>query len=761
MNAVAQGRRWSWTALGALVALALAVGLAERMGARWPTDNRIASWALRGEESERLRRFHQRFGGDESVQFRLDGLSESSPQAWELAARLASRQARSPAVEAALDPFRLPDLSTLSREAGSEEPGARLEEQALSATDARARLERARERPVVEALDLADADLTRVDWLLAVRPSATPDERRELVQLLEHSAREAEAAGLEPRYAGHPVLTAALDAEAKRVEKRFTPLLVIVALVCLALVLRSLGLALAVVLLAALAATGVRAGLLLVGWPSNMILVAAGPLALVLQLAGSLHFVNAFRCERFRGHAPASALRRGRRHVMPALVLAAATTSLGFAVFATSRIEAVRRLGTAVAVTVLAAALLGVLVLSIVLSGYAGASAKRRSERNALSGRRIVRFALARRGPVLVLGIVTISLGIGAAWHLEQSTNALDFFPNSSRVRADFVGLERDGAPLSTVELIGRLELSSGDHVAPSPSEVLEFWDDAMPVRLLRETQAERVFGPELVRSELEALLGSSAATGLTLAPALKTARRYDAESGLWRWSVGLSTTGTGELIRRTREIEAVARRVARDRASARGDVIGQWSFSTTGSLPAALAMQGELLSTLASSLALAICVGSALFAFVVRSLRELGVVLATNLLPVAFVVLASAVLGWKLDAATVMVAAVVYGLGVDNTMHLFVAAGGRGRSRARPLRSILRAFDRVTPPALQSALALALGFAALGLSGFAPTAHFGILVSLGVLAAAWADLVLLPALWIRSARLESTPRAS
>ena len=51
--------------------------------------------------------------------------------------------------------------------------------------------------------------------------------------------------------------------------------------------------------------------------------------------------------------------------------------------------------------------------------------------------------------------------------------------------------------------------------------------------------------------------------------------------------------------------------------------------------------------------------------------------------------------------------------------------------------------------PALTSSLALAVGFAALGFSGFAPTAHFGTLVSLGALAALGADLLLLGALWI------------
>jgi predicted RND superfamily exporter protein len=95
------------------------------------------------------------------------------------------------------------------------------------------------------------------------------------------------------------------------------------------------------------------------------------------------------------------------------------------------------------------------------------------------------------------------------------------------------------------------------------------------------------------------------------------------------------------------------------------------------------------------------------------------------------------------LDAATVMVASVVMGLAVDNTFHVLRAARGGG-ARAR-----LAALDAVGGAALASTLALAVGFAALAASDFAPTARFGGLTALGVLAAFVGDFLVLPALWI------------
>jgi predicted RND superfamily exporter protein len=94
------------------------------------------------------------------------------------------------------------------------------------------------------------------------------------------------------------------------------------------------------------------------------------------------------------------------------------------------------------------------------------------------------------------------------------------------------------------------------------------------------------------------------------------------------------------------------------------------------------------------------------------------------------------------------MVAAAVLGLAVDNTFHLMYAAGTAQPVR---MRAALRAFERVGRAAAISSAALALGFLILALSGFAPTARFGLLCAVGAASALLADLVVLPARWIRS----------
>ncbi|MEM9801753.1 MAG: hypothetical protein AAGA20_15615, partial [Planctomycetota bacterium] len=172
------------------------------------------------------------------------------------------------------------------------------------------------------------------------------------------------------------------------------------------------------------------------------------------------------------------------------------------------------------------------------------------------------------------------------------------------------------------------------------------------------------------------------------------------------------------------------------------------------GSVPAMLAMQDVLIGTLVRSILLTALVSAAFFLFVTRDRRELVAAFITNVAPLSIVAIGAWIAGVPLDGATVMVAACVLGLAVDNTLHLLVAARRPGvrlvDHPAPDARARLRAFDRVGTAAFVSSAALALGFGALALSGFAPTARFGALAALGCVAALASDLVVLPALWVR-----------
>ena len=101
--------------------------------------------------------------------------------------------------------------------------------------------------------------------------------------------------------------------------------------------------------------------------------------------------------------------------------------------------------------------------------------------------------------------------------------------------------------------------------------------------------------------------------------------------------------------------------------------------------------------------------------------------------------------LGVKLDMATALVASVALGLSVDDTFHCLLQF--RRERLARSFTESLFASYSVTGPGvLLSSLAVAVGFAALRLSEFAPFSNFGTMVGIATAGSTLGNLVLLPA---------------
>ncbi|MEJ7638495.1 MAG: MMPL family transporter, partial [Singulisphaera sp.] len=132
---------------------------------------------------------------------------------------------------------------------------------------------------------------------------------------------------------------------------------------------------------------------------------------------------------------------------------------------------------------------------------------------------------------------------------------------------------------------------------------------------------------------------------------------------------------------------------------------------------------------------------------------------LVPTLLAVALVLGLMGWLGVKLDLATALVASVALGLSVDDTFHCLLQFR---RERAElPFRESLFASYAVTGPGvLLSSLAVAVGFAALWFSEFAPFSIFGMMVGIATAGSTLGNLVLLPACLTLGDRLLSRLKA-
>jgi predicted RND superfamily exporter protein len=108
--------------------------------------------------------------------------------------------------------------------------------------------------------------------------------------------------------------------------------------------------------------------------------------------------------------------------------------------------------------------------------------------------------------------------------------------------------------------------------------------------------------------------------------------------------------------------------------------------------------------------------------------------------------------LGWArlpLDIGSVMTASIALGMAIDGTLHFLTFYRRAVDAGQDPRAAVDGAFEHSAGALAQSSVVCALGILVFGLSTFAPTSRFAVMLALLVAAALAGDLVLLPAMLV------------
>jgi hypothetical protein len=135
------------------------------------------------------------------------------------------------------------------------------------------------------------------------------------------------------------------------------------------------------------------------------------------------------------------------------------------------------------------------------------------------------------------------------------------------------------------------------------------------------------------------------------------------------------------------------------------------------------------------------------LLALLFRSLRGALICLVPNLAPLFFIFVLMGATGIALDVATVLIAGVILGITVDDTIHLYHGYLQRIRKGVSPVFAIIRSVESSGRAVVAISIVLIAQFSLLALSDFRPTAHFGLLCAVGLFAGQLFELLLMPAL--------------
>jgi predicted RND superfamily exporter protein/signal transduction histidine kinase len=490
------------------------------------------------------------------------------------------------------------------------------------------------------------------------------------------------------------------------------------------------------------------------GWPENEISQAIVPLLLVIGVCGAIHLLSRYRDlpngrSRLRDEDRCERLIAAAGDVGWPCFVAAATTSVGLGSFVTSDLAGFVRFGVASAVGCFVAlvatfSLLPVLVrlmrLDITpLADSAGWALVLRSL--GIGTRRFAWPIVLGTGVLLVVGLAGVQrlevdvskeslLGSGSdivRWQRWVAANLRR--PDSLELR---LRLPRD-ASISDVEtldalssIVGRLE------ALPELGSTRSLLDG-----IERMSQLLHGDDPEMAR------VGESRAANAQLLFLLES---YDRDL-LARW-----VTSDARAIRISAEAQLLSKhergallesvRSLIDRELPEG-----WSYEVTGPLQVFTDMVTELHSTqmrsfMGATLAVAIAISLCL-----RSATAMLWAMGPSLLPIILTLGAMGWMGNPLDTGTAMIAAIVLGIAVDDSVHVITRYKRHRDTGMRPSVAMSWSLEEVGRSLVASSIALSAGFLVMLLSSWGGIAAFGLLSACAIMFALLADFLFLPAL--------------
>jgi predicted RND superfamily exporter protein len=485
----------------------------------------------------------------------------------------------------------------------------------------------------------------------------------------------------------------------------------------------------------------------LLGLNYNVLSSMIVPLVVVLAIADDVHIIQHYG-EARRTRSPEAAFKHTVRHLAAPLLGASGTTALGMMSLATSEVVAVREFGIGAAVGVMVDYGISLVLMPTIL-GWLKPETRQAPQESWFTKplARVARFSTRRAGLVMAVTVLLTVLAVVGLFRLRVDTNHISFFSANHPLgrSARVIDSKLSGIYTFQVLLEGPAD-SLRDPDALARMQKLE-----NELRAIEQVKKVTGLSDYVARIHHE-LTGAPAGT-LPTDPAA-------AAQELFVFS--LADEGRVELERVAASDFSKAQITVKLPAMSSDvlfDLIGtaerEAAEAFTGTpIKTTVTGSGRLFSTLdhylvlsqLSSFATAFVTVFGVIFIVFRSWRFGVLAIVPNLIPVLAIF---GVMGWigiSLNVVTIMLASVALGVVDDDTIHFISRYRHETADGADTNEAILAATTHEGRAALTTAIINSCAFAVLLLSEYRPTAWFGGLLSLTMVAAFLAEIFILPA---------------
>ncbi len=550
--------------------------------------------------------------------------------------------------------------------------------------------------------------------------------------------------------AGSPVVKAASTGAMLRTLFLSLPVTYLIAIALVLLAFRSVRATFAVVLTVSLALLWTLATAVAMGLSLNLVSILMPPLVVTLGLAYAIHLLSDF----YDSPARSQAERRERRlevmnRVGAGLLLAGITTIAGFLALMPGGLLAVREFALLSSIGVGYLFLLILFFLPALLD-HLHCAPLRRQWGQAFTDRwadRLAAFDIKWRRPIVWTAMILVVLDLWLAAGIQVGTNYIRAFREGVPVREEYEALNRtfDGANLVSVLIETHVNDALTDPELVQGIDALQQWLREQPevgqavsyvdhLKLINQSLNENDPAYFSVPQD------SAAIKQLLLFAGGEEIRRVlDARLRSALISVRIRV---GDSVEITDFVERVEARLAELKPPLNGSITGTPVLATR-TVNAIGRGQGV-------SLAIACFVIWAMLALMFTSARAGLWALLPNLVPVSIYFGTLSLLDIPLSPTNSLIAAIVLGVAVDDTVHYLTRFNRDARATGSELSAVGSALRSTLRPSTLTTLALCLGLLALTGSELRSQVQFGLLASFTLFLAWVSGLTLTPALGSR-----------
>ena len=479
------------------------------------------------------------------------------------------------------------------------------------------------------------------------------------------------------------------------------------------------------------------------------------PLIIVIGIPNCIFLINKYHQEIKQHGNQAKSLQRVIAKVGNATLMTNVTTASGFATFILTNSQLLKEFGIVASICIIAIFLLCLLIIPIVYSFMAVPKTK---HLNHLNKRWINRFVdwmenkvRHNRIAIYIISIGLLCVSIIGIYNIKISGSLVEDMPKKTEFFKSIRFFEKEYKGIMPLEILVDTKRKKGvmklatlkrmNELQEYIEEFPEFSQSLSVVDLVKYSKQAYYNGnPEyyqLPNSQERSFILSYAKSSTKDTNLLKS--YVDSTGQFARITTFMKDIGTERFDRIEEDLKAKALKIfPQDR----------YNVSFTGK--ALLFQKGTkyLVKNLIISLSLAILLIALFMAWMFRSFRMILVSLIPNLLPLIITAGLMGFLGVPIKPSTILVFSIAFGISVDDTIH-FLAKYRQEliANNWKIKKSVYAALRETGVSMFYTSIVLFFGFSVFTISSFGGTVALGALVSVTLVFAMLANLMLLPSL--------------